>query len=820
MDFRMCPSCKQSILDDDVEDCPFCGASLSGKPSATKAPAAKAAGGKKAPAATSKAAATKPKPKPAKKTEPEKPAEDEDPFNIKSEARKLMPIVQKKPTPKAKLPVECPYCSSKGFVEAKNAGNNVRCYNKECLVPVFEAPVPVKKTEEKPEKAGLPTNLIVMISVGVAVLALMIGGFIFMNSGDGSIADDDGGRKRPPPGPEPGPIDSGGDGSNDPVPALEEQKISIAEMESKVMAALVKASQTAPNKREKTYGRQVTAESYSARGDISGAEEQMRYLDSLTKAIPFLKIGPQVEIAWHYLSVNDRAKATEYADQAVALSDRLPATGDEALDASTRLSALLVALERYDEATKLANKYSGNGLRNRLSAAMTVATASRHFDFNAAEAWPTARLLQHPEFYAIGRILSVKGYAEQGWNWVRTLTGARQRSELAGALLFGKNGNAADANVSQLSSLEQAYALAIQAHTTREAAEQKAVLAKALALLTAARIVEQPQLPDQKQIYQNRIKTFANEGELGSQAALLLAEVQAGLGADEEAIKMYDLAHEFARLATPDWSLVQREFDETNSNRNYVIGQLERLLKLNNRTAATSAFNQYRRNLEALKNTVESLVRMRQAFLVHELENGLIDSAWGRVEGESVPEQLSQRLLSDETGGVFVHVLKLNGENERAGRVESLLNLKPQFPWAWEVNRDINVKIQAGEFAKAANVIRQRQKQLKDLDERVLYYQLASAGAKAGEFTTVASSIERVTGIAAREESMKLIGGLTTERGNWTELWEYIGDLNPQPTSMAALCQGIALGLPAKPEPEPESTTTTQEAQQTAQLVQ
>ena len=38
MDLRFCPACNQSVLDDDATDCPFCGASMSGKPGAAAPP--------------------------------------------------------------------------------------------------------------------------------------------------------------------------------------------------------------------------------------------------------------------------------------------------------------------------------------------------------------------------------------------------------------------------------------------------------------------------------------------------------------------------------------------------------------------------------------------------------------------------------------------------------------------------------------------------------------------------------------------------------------------------------------------------------------
>ena len=129
MDLPSCPACGQSVLDEEAEDCPFCGASMSGKPGAKPAaPAAtsgsssgKSAGSKKSKAAPEKA---------------EKPSSD-DPFDVASPtARKAVQLLPK--PSKGKLHrIQCPMCETAGFQSKKAAGREVRCANKECLVPIF-----------------------------------------------------------------------------------------------------------------------------------------------------------------------------------------------------------------------------------------------------------------------------------------------------------------------------------------------------------------------------------------------------------------------------------------------------------------------------------------------------------------------------------------------------------------------------------------------------------------------------------------------------------------------------------------------------------
>ncbi|MEZ6065024.1 MAG: hypothetical protein R3B90_04810 [Planctomycetaceae bacterium] len=96
MDFRTCPACQASVLEDDVTECPFCGASMttgkpSGKPQSPSTATAKPATTKPA-AAGGKSAAGAPS-KPTAKPGAKKPLGSGDPFEVDtSAARKAIPV--------------------------------------------------------------------------------------------------------------------------------------------------------------------------------------------------------------------------------------------------------------------------------------------------------------------------------------------------------------------------------------------------------------------------------------------------------------------------------------------------------------------------------------------------------------------------------------------------------------------------------------------------------------------------------------------------------------------------------------------------------
>ena len=133
MDLPTCPSCGQSVLDDDATDCPFCGAAMDGS-----SPAKKPAGGavKKSPS--------------AKKTGKDTTTDDDDPFAIKQApaAKKVLPCARR-PMKGRLHRVVCPMCDTQGFIPKRAVGHQVKCANPECLVPVFTAGG--DKADEKPK---------------------------------------------------------------------------------------------------------------------------------------------------------------------------------------------------------------------------------------------------------------------------------------------------------------------------------------------------------------------------------------------------------------------------------------------------------------------------------------------------------------------------------------------------------------------------------------------------------------------------------------------------------------------------------------------
>ncbi len=173
MSLPTCPSCGQSVLEDNVVDCPFCGAAMDGSRGSTHMPKAKGnpgmmrpgqrkpqekpaepiRSGTSAPATSSKAgssAGERPAARTAMGARGAKTVVDEDdPFGIGATTASQAIQAALRPDKTRLLKVVCPMCEQAGFVPKAALGKSVKCANEKCMVPIFTATDPAEKPTEK-----------------------------------------------------------------------------------------------------------------------------------------------------------------------------------------------------------------------------------------------------------------------------------------------------------------------------------------------------------------------------------------------------------------------------------------------------------------------------------------------------------------------------------------------------------------------------------------------------------------------------------------------------------------------------------------------
>lgn len=142
MDLPTCPSCGQSVLDDEPGSCPFCGVAMDRSASPATALNPIASETKKKPVSDPQRQSRKGS---GGKRSGDSEHPDEDPFEIAAPSQTGHAITcARKRTKSRPLRVICPMCDTRGYIPRSAVGRQVRCSNSDCLVPLFTAPDPDK----------------------------------------------------------------------------------------------------------------------------------------------------------------------------------------------------------------------------------------------------------------------------------------------------------------------------------------------------------------------------------------------------------------------------------------------------------------------------------------------------------------------------------------------------------------------------------------------------------------------------------------------------------------------------------------------------
>lgn len=446
MDLPTCPACGQSVLDDDAVDCPFCGAAMDGS-----SPAKKPVGG------TPKAGKAKSKSADSEAPSAKSPVDD-DPFAIEKPktARKVLPCA---PRPmKGRLhKVLCPMCDTQGFIPAAAVGRQVKCANKECLVPVFTAgevsqkakagaaPARVSDQEDvvaskSSREPGQKNPMVLYGITGTVLLLLAAGGAWYLNKGANGPAELD-------------PIDMSQfnfnqededdpeeQDSRNPKPVVKEV---IQESPNKLADRLVErmvstARQT--GNRDKAYCRSLTASAYLKLGQKSEADREFSQLARVSSGgsqkSAYYKIGPLVEHYFRLRAAGNAADADSYLNQAIALTDKMPTSGSQAFDAGIHLATAMAIAGKMEDATVLVS-----GLQKDQSIVSQIdmireatwsSTSRTLWDQDLKAFSPmTVQQWNEPLFTAVAVCLAARGEAKSAIDWTSKIANRLTQSDSA-----------------------------------------------------------------------------------------------------------------------------------------------------------------------------------------------------------------------------------------------------------------------------------------------------------------------------------------------------------------------------------------------------
>ncbi|MBL8809334.1 MAG: hypothetical protein JNM43_04075 [Planctomycetaceae bacterium] len=466
MSLPTCPSCGQSVLEDNVLDCPFCGAAMDGSRGSTHMPKAKGNPGlvrpgqrkpQEKPAEPARSSA----PTPAASAPPEKPAarpamggrgaktvvDEDDPFGIGASTAAQAIQASLRPDKTRLLKVVCPMCEQTGFVPKNAMGKSVKCANEKCMVPIFTATDPSEKPAEKKtvrvsdqsqSDASLSAmtpqkrNPIMLYAIaGAAVLGLTgLVVTIFNN-------------KAKEPTTVPGNVD---------ITKFEDM---AKEEERQKLAAAAAAAVKAPPKaeeivlghakkmislsrgnglRDKALARRLTGDLLLRIDQTADASSELKQLEAVDPDRIFYRMMPHLSAYWRAVGKNDQKAAKASLASAEAEVRNITSSGRMATECLLALSAALVKEGRMPEAQQYvaARQMDRSIPSNRDLVASTawafVAAESRDAGI-PAPAVLDATLWTDPLHLAVAVDLAIHQQWDSAIAWCQTASDARSYSD-------------------------------------------------------------------------------------------------------------------------------------------------------------------------------------------------------------------------------------------------------------------------------------------------------------------------------------------------------------------------------------------------------
>ena len=697
-----CPSCGQSVLDDDAVECPFCGAAMKGgKPGAKPA------------APASKPAAA------AKKAEPKKAAADDDnPFGGGNTMNNRKAIALLAKPGKGKLHrILCPMCETPGFWSKDAVGQEVKCANPECLMPIFtaphpegeapvvEAPKPTKATAAaaapvdatKPAKkksALIPLSVgIVAIGGGLLAWSQMAGNNAKQQANDLNKAWTPPANSTPVANADPATTEPGATADPAADPAADPNKAATATTTSKTPALpsndelraeglkrIVEFAADPDRNKRKEQCRRLTAETMAIMSDLNAVNEQLKQFDLVGgDQIRYYHAGPLALAAWNRVAANDLSKAKEIVARAGEFANQLPPTGGYPLEAAIEMASLYLTLDQAEEASKLMSSRKNEPELEAQVDAYLRAERSGRFNLEEAASLRSISTKTLPSA-TLAFNLVMRGQPAKALAWAKSVTDAPALADTLAGVAEGliASGGALDAVTEEINKLSPGFKaralarVAIAHHGAGKSDLAKAAVAQAMEAANAVANVTVPEMPDMKGVYNLQLADMTARVE-DAMSIAEIAHAQALIG-DRDAVWGTLLkAVNVARATAPIASAATGPLNEIKSAGNSAITtKIKTLLKLKGDDEARLAFNQYRKNATALAENSANRFTLVGHLLELACEWGFVDQVWAEVQarGSSTDAATAEPWFDSQVPSVCEAYYRAAGQTEKSTAIE------------------------------------------------------------------------------------------------------------------------------------------------------
>lgn len=328
-----------------------------GRPKAKKTPPQTSGSGRDKPAA---------KDSPPAEKSTEAAGDSDDPFAIGQApgAAKAIPCAPK-PRKGRLTKVVCPMCETPGFIPKAALGRQVKCANKECLVPVFTAqtedqksnprvPTRIAEKEEEQRKPAGPSessrNPLLLYGIAGGILLLLTVGLVWWLNQEGPT--------------ELGAVDipmpSGTVEDDEPETQTDNRQEAAADPRAQALAvvdAMIRTARSNEND-QKPLTRRQTGDAYLRLGlpDKAAGEFQQMKVVAERQNVAFYPIVPYVHQYWQAVVDGRSDNAAGYLSKATALKESIPAVAGVAVESAISLAAALAHAGQTDEARALLDR--------------------------------------------------------------------------------------------------------------------------------------------------------------------------------------------------------------------------------------------------------------------------------------------------------------------------------------------------------------------------------------------------------------------------------------------------------------------------------
>ncbi len=825
MEFRKCPGCQASVLDDSAEECPFCGVSMSAKPSAAPAKPAPPktppkASRQSAPEKTARPAKPGGKPKSIKQAIAEQPdpGDDADPFDVDTSAVAQAPPVAPRPAKGRMIRVVCPMCETPGFISSKMQGRDVKCCNKECMVPIYKAPLPEKEEEPEEESRGLfsPTNLAMGSLVLVPLILGLVWFFVFRQSGP---------EKYVPKTPnitnqEDATRTIGGRVIEAPPPVLSaEVKVSLPDLKKQALEQIVLAARVGADNRSKPYCRRMSSQAFAQVGDLKEAREQLSRLRALVSE-KFYQAKPLAEIAWQERVSGDISAASQTTTEAFGAAVDFPSVGRAAPAAAAAVAALLATDGRIEDAVEVFRQLDRDNdealTRERVAALVQITSDLEIFDVDRILRYSSMDMAVDPLGVATAISIAAHSYWKQAITWALQAqsVAAREDCMSAIALVAARQSVITRDDQAIVQVQKAAKQLSIRGQSRVAAGIATGYLMQgdkeqaASSLATALALYEQIKRP--KAVAPSNVRDIVDGVKLpdadplksAAVGAAQMARLQVLLDNPESAWTTLLKSWEFTQSIGPDAQSILPLVNEIADNPGRAEQRVKRDMNLSRGDVLTRTYRKYRHNARDVGEAATARLDLEVALLREAISWGLLDNVTEvlRDPGAVIPTAAGQPYETTSLPSTLARYYEMAGN---AAMSKEMVELIPAGESGHDRIADLlaetEMSFRSGNTREAAKILGAFSSSQRNLEQRrdLRALQLSCRLLKLKQSKDVFDFIFALNDDQLIDDCFEMTAALAVKHGLASDFWDQHENERMTPTQKVAFYRGLISGIVA-----------------------